>query len=101
MENERNVLLNSDGISCIGTPGKNGGAGGNLVADFGHEDPLRPEDHIDARTKLNVADTFARRDGIARLLVTNDAAGDETGNLAADYARARTLDNQRVLFVFG
>ena len=71
------------------------------ISGLNHDFPLRSQQHVHARTELDQADAFARRHTVARLLVEDNAARDQAGNLFEDHGRAVALDGDDVLLVLG
>src|SRR5690349_12515587 len=61
--------------------------------------PLRAEEHVHAGSEFDQTDSLAGGHLVARLLAEDDAAGDQSGDLFEDHARAVAFDGNDVLLI--
>src|ERR1035437_4670328 len=75
--------------------------GGHAHAGPHRDFPFGAEQDVDARAELDEAHSFAGGNAVAGLLVEDDAARDQSGDLFENHAGACALDGDDVLLVLG
>ena len=77
------------------------GSAGDALTLLHFDGPFRAEEHVDAGAELDVADAVTSMDGVARLFVADNPAGDEAGDLGEDDLAVGAFDGDEVLLVIG
>src|SRR5438477_7857999 len=88
------------GLSITGSPGgEHARTRRNVLAGVHGDLPLRPEEHVHARSKFDQAHPLALLHGVSGLLVEYDAARYQSCNLREHHAASITVHRDCILFV--